>query len=104
MHLKSHCSLANTVWQKEAGSRTHWVVTAIFSLCLTEPKPPCWKTLYLWFCGLSPSPTSTLSQEEKAALERRLTSIEEKPLWKTVCNVNALLLLTINVFLWGYFG
>uniref|UniRef100_A0A8V1A3S4 Solute carrier family 5 member 9 n=1 Tax=Gallus gallus TaxID=9031 RepID=A0A8V1A3S4_CHICK len=69
-----------------------------------EPKPPCWKTLYLWFCGLSPSPTSTLSQEEKAALERRLTSIEEKPLWKTVCNVNALLLLTINVFLWGYFG
>lgn len=80
------------------------MVTVIFSLCFTVPKPPCWKTLYLWFCGLSPSPTSTLSQEERAALERRLTSIEEKPLWKAVCNVNALLLLTINVFLWGYFG
>uniref|UniRef100_A0A8C2TFZ5 Solute carrier family 5 member 9 n=1 Tax=Coturnix japonica TaxID=93934 RepID=A0A8C2TFZ5_COTJA len=71
---------------------------------ITFPKPPCWKTLYLWFCGLSPGPTPTLSQEERAALERRLTSIEEKPLWKAVCNVNALLLLTINVFLWGYFG
>uniref|UniRef100_A0A8C0HN03 Solute carrier family 5 member 9 n=1 Tax=Buteo japonicus TaxID=224669 RepID=A0A8C0HN03_9AVES len=67
-------------------------------------KPPCWKMLYLWFCGLSTGPTPTLSQEERAALERRLTSIEEKPLWKTVCNVNAILLLTINVFLWAYFG
>lgn len=60
--------------------------------------------LYLWFCGLSTVPTPTLSQEERAALERRLTSIEEKPLWKTVCNVNAIILLTINVFLWAYFG
>ncbi|NXJ62121.1 SC5A9 protein, partial [Rostratula benghalensis] len=70
----------------------------------TAAKPPCWKMLYLWFCGLSTGPTPTLSQEERAALERKLTSIEEKPLWKTVCNVNAVLLLTINVFLWGYFG
>ncbi|NXF42919.1 SC5A9 protein, partial [Oceanites oceanicus] len=67
-------------------------------------KPPCWKMLYLWFCGLSTGPTPTLSQEERAALEQRLTTIEEKPLWKTVCNVNAILLLTINVFLWAYFG
>ncbi|GAB0193145.1 sodium/glucose cotransporter 4 [Grus japonensis] len=67
-------------------------------------KPPCWKMLYLWFCGLSTGPAPTLSQEERAALERRLTSIEEKPLWKTVCNVNAIVLLTINVFLWAYFG
>uniref|UniRef100_A0A8B9ZL42 Solute carrier family 5 member 9 n=1 Tax=Anas platyrhynchos TaxID=8839 RepID=A0A8B9ZL42_ANAPL len=75
-----------------------------FGLFLAAPRPPWWKMLYLWFCGLSPGPTRTLSQEEKAALERRLTSIEEKPLWRTVCNVNAVLLLTINVFLWGYFG
>uniref|UniRef100_A0A8B9IRM8 Solute carrier family 5 member 9 n=1 Tax=Amazona collaria TaxID=241587 RepID=A0A8B9IRM8_9PSIT len=67
-------------------------------------KPPCWKMLYLWFCGLSTGPKPTLSQEEKAALEQKLTSIEEKHPWKTVCNVNAILLLTINVFLWAYFG
>uniref|UniRef100_A0A8B9PIU6 Solute carrier family 5 member 9 n=1 Tax=Apteryx owenii TaxID=8824 RepID=A0A8B9PIU6_APTOW len=67
-------------------------------------KPPCWKMLYFWFCGLSASPVPTLSQEERAALERKLTSIEEKPLWKNICNVNAILLLAINVFLWGYFG
>ncbi|NXK98595.1 SC5A9 protein, partial [Formicarius rufipectus] len=67
-------------------------------------KPPCWKMMYLWFCGLPISPTPTLSQEERAALEQRLTSIEEKPLWKSVCNANAILLLAINVFLWAYFG
>ncbi|NXD61587.1 SC5A9 protein, partial [Eolophus roseicapillus] len=67
-------------------------------------KPPCWQMLYLWFCGLSTGPKPTLSQEEKAALEQKLTSIEEKHPWKTVCNVNAILLLTINVFLWAYFG
>ncbi|NXT61668.1 SC5A9 protein, partial [Chaetops frenatus] len=67
-------------------------------------RPPCWKMVYLWFCGLPTSPTPTLSQEERAALEQRLTSIEEKPLWRIVCNANAILLLTINVFLWAYFG
>ncbi|XP_008492164.2 sodium/glucose cotransporter 4 [Calypte anna] len=67
-------------------------------------KIPCWKMLYFWFCGLSTTPAPTLSQEEKAALEQRLTSIEEKPLWKTVCDVNAVVLLTVNVFLWAYFS
>ncbi|NXQ28118.1 SC5A9 protein, partial [Alaudala cheleensis] len=67
-------------------------------------KVPWWKMLYLWFCGLPTSPTPSLSQEEKAALEQRLTSIEEKPLWRHVCNVNAILLLAVNIFLWGYFA
>ncbi|NWV20058.1 SC5A9 protein, partial [Origma solitaria] len=67
-------------------------------------KPPCWKMVYLWICGLPTGPKPTLSEEERAALEQRLTSIEEKPLWKAVCNVNAIVLLTINVFLWAYFS
>ncbi|NXU38133.1 SC5A9 protein, partial [Drymodes brunneopygia] len=67
-------------------------------------RPPCWKLVYLWFCGLPTSPTPSLSPEERAALEQRLTSIEEKPLWRIVCNANAILLLAINVFLWAYFG
>ncbi|NXQ44559.1 SC5A9 protein, partial [Catharus fuscescens] len=67
-------------------------------------KPPCWKMVIMWLCGLSNGPTPTLSQEEKAALEQRLTSIEEEPLWRNVCNANAIILMTINVFLWAYFG
>lgn len=60
--------------------------------------------LYLWLCGLSSGPRASLSPEEKAALEQRLTSIEEKPLWKHVCDVSAILLLAVNVFLWAYFA
>ncbi|XP_066049235.1 sodium/glucose cotransporter 4-like isoform X1 [Chamaea fasciata] len=67
-------------------------------------KPSCWKMMYLWFCGLSTGPTPSLSEEEKAALQQRLTSIEEKPLWRHVCNVTAILLMTVNVFLWAYYA
>ncbi|KAM4021966.1 sodium/glucose cotransporter 4 [Anomaloglossus baeobatrachus] len=64
----------------------------------------CWKKLYFWFCGLSMQPEVKMSKEEELKLQNKLTSIEERPLWRNVCNVNAILLLAINVFLWGYFG
>uniref|UniRef100_K7FQR2 Solute carrier family 5 member 9 n=1 Tax=Pelodiscus sinensis TaxID=13735 RepID=K7FQR2_PELSI len=66
--------------------------------------PPCWKKMYFWFCGISTNPGPSLTKEEKAVLERKLTNITERPLSRTVCNVNAIILLAINVFLWGYFG
>ncbi|XP_062049313.1 sodium/glucose cotransporter 4 isoform X2 [Lepus europaeus] len=62
------------------------------------------KLLWGWFCGLSRAPEQTLSPSEKAALEQKLTSIEEEPLWRSICDVNAIILLAINVFLWGYFA
>ncbi|KAL9845595.1 sodium/glucose cotransporter 4 [Geothlypis trichas] len=67
-------------------------------------KRPWWKTVYMWFCGLPTNPTPTLSPEERAALEHRLTSIEEKPQWKIVCDISAILLMATNIFLWAYFG
>ncbi|XP_075801237.1 sodium/glucose cotransporter 4 [Microtus pennsylvanicus] len=62
------------------------------------------KWLWNWFCGLSGAPQQALSSAEKAALEQKLTSIEEEPLWRSVCNLNAIILLAINIFLWGYFA
>ncbi|XP_014442853.1 sodium/glucose cotransporter 4 [Tupaia chinensis] len=62
------------------------------------------KLLWGWFCGLSGAPEQALSPAEKSALEQKLTSIEEEPLWSSVCNINAIILLAINVFLWGYFA
>ncbi|XP_033008079.1 sodium/glucose cotransporter 4 isoform X1 [Lacerta agilis] len=67
-------------------------------------KHPCWKKVYFWFCGISTDPKPTLTREEEAALEKKLTSIKEEPMWKAVCNANAVALLAINIFLWGYFG
>uniref|UniRef100_H3B8V3 Solute carrier family 5 member 9 n=1 Tax=Latimeria chalumnae TaxID=7897 RepID=H3B8V3_LATCH len=62
------------------------------------------KKVYFWLCGLSVGPKPTLTEEQKAALEKKLTSIEEHPLWRQVCNINAIILLAVNVFLWGYFA
>ncbi|KAF7244326.1 Sodium/glucose cotransporter 4 [Varanus komodoensis] len=69
-----------------------------------EIKYPYWKMLYFWFCGISRNPKPTLTREEEALREKKLTNIEEEPVWKAVCNANAIILLAINVFLWGYFG
>lgn len=68
------------------------------------PRRSWGKLLWGWLCGLSGAPERALSPAEKAALQQKLTSIEEKPLWRSVCNINAVLLLAINVFLWGYFA
>ncbi|CAB1324414.1 unnamed protein product [Coregonus sp. 'balchen'] len=65
---------------------------------------PCWKRTGMWLCGMSGPEKKELTLEEKHALELKLTSIEEEPIWRNVCNANALILLTINIFLWGYFA
>ncbi|XP_043941912.1 sodium/glucose cotransporter 4 [Protopterus annectens] len=65
---------------------------------------PWWKKVFFWFCGINVNPAPALTEEEKTALERKLTSIEESNPWKAVCDINAIILLAINVFLWGYFG
>ncbi|XP_036377112.1 sodium/glucose cotransporter 4 [Megalops cyprinoides] len=67
-------------------------------------RAPCWKRLGMWLCGLTGAAQAELSPEQRQALEKKLTSIEEEPVWRNVCNINALLLLTVNVFLWGYFA
>ncbi|XP_040216988.1 sodium/glucose cotransporter 4-like [Rana temporaria] len=68
------------------------------------PSYPWWKKLYYWLCGTSMQPKVQLTKEEEQTLQKKLTSIEEDPLWKNVCNINAVIVLAINVFLWGYFA
>ncbi|KAI5610178.1 sodium/glucose cotransporter 4 [Silurus asotus] len=63
-----------------------------------------WRRVGMWLCGLSEAPKPELSREEQLAMEKKLTSIKEEPIWRNVCNINAIILLTANVFLWGYFA
>uniref|UniRef100_A0A672YUS1 Solute carrier family 5 member 9 n=1 Tax=Sphaeramia orbicularis TaxID=375764 RepID=A0A672YUS1_9TELE len=63
-----------------------------------EPKSFC-QRFSLWLCGLS-GPSSAGPGDESI----QVMSLEEEPVWRRVCNANALLLLTVNVFLWGYFA
>ncbi len=58
-----------------------------------------WRRAALWLCGLTGQSSGSVSP----AIENSdLNSLQEEPLWRTVCDVNALLLLAVNVFLWGY--
>lgn len=59
-----------------------------------------WQRAALRLCGLIGSSSGSPSPVTENV---KLISLQEEPLWGIVCNVNALLLLTINVFLWGYF-
>ncbi|KAM8889237.1 sodium/glucose cotransporter 4 [Synchiropus picturatus] len=61
----------------------------------------CWRKAGLWICGLTGQKSGAPSSP---AVDNKLNSLQEVPLWRTVCNVNALILLTLNVFLWGYFA
>ncbi|KAB1255715.1 Solute carrier family 5 member 4 [Camelus dromedarius] len=63
----------------------------------------CLRKAYDLFCGLQRKGPK-LSKEEEEAQRRKLTDTSEKALWRTVVNVNAILLLTVAVFLHGYFA
>ncbi|XP_021485047.1 sodium/glucose cotransporter 4 [Meriones unguiculatus] len=62
------------------------------------------KWLWNWFCGLSGASQQARGPAEEVVLEQTLTSIEEEPFWRRICNINAIVLLAINIFLWGYFA
>uniref|UniRef100_A0A8C6PWW8 Solute carrier family 5 member 9 n=1 Tax=Nothobranchius furzeri TaxID=105023 RepID=A0A8C6PWW8_NOTFU len=58
------------------------------------------KKIVMWLCGLS----RQVQSAHPAVENQDLNFLQEKSLWRNVCNVNALLLLAVNVFLWGYFA
>lgn len=81
----------------------------VYAPFLPEVQPPAPSLLrqcLLWFCGMSrsgsggPPPTG----EEVAATTRRLEDISEDPGWARVVNLNALLMMTVAVFLWGFYA
>ncbi|TNN68268.1 Sodium/glucose cotransporter 4 [Liparis tanakae] len=61
----------------------------------------CWVRGALRLCGLTGPSSASVSP---AVEDSELDSLQEEPLWRRVCDVNALLLLAVNVFLWGYFA
>uniref|UniRef100_A0A4X1T560 Sodium/glucose cotransporter 2 n=1 Tax=Sus scrofa TaxID=9823 RepID=A0A4X1T560_PIG len=72
-----------------------------------SPTPGLFRQCLLWFCGMSrtgagspPAPT----REEMAAGARRLDDISEDPSWARVVNLNALLMMAVATFLWGFYA
>nr|XP_019609794.1 PREDICTED: low affinity sodium-glucose cotransporter isoform X2 [Rhinolophus sinicus] len=76
------------------------------SICFTfgfQETRGCLRKAYDLFCGLQKRGPK-LSKEEEEALKKKLTDTSEKPLWRTIVNINAILLLTVAVFVHAYFA
>ena len=64
-----------------------------------------YKTACQWICGIEQvEEKHEMTEDEKRAFERKQQSIHETGKAKIVLNVNALLLMTLAVFIWGFYA
>ncbi|CAO2608464.1 Kremen protein 1 [Lemmus lemmus] len=70
-----------------------------------DPEQPrgCIKRACSLFCGLQ-NTGPKLSKEEEEALRKKFTDTSEKPLWRNVVNVNAIIVLAVAIFAHAYFA
>ena len=75
-------------------------------LCTDYDTLPWYKKMCQWICGIEKmtGDQHQLTDAEMRALEEKQTSIHEKPGVRRFLNVNAVILMTIAVFLWGFFA
>ncbi|XP_030632275.1 sodium/glucose cotransporter 2 isoform X2 [Chanos chanos] len=64
----------------------------------------CASRLIGWFCGLSGSQTPEPTEQEVAEASKQLPDISEDPLWRHVVNANALIMMSVAIYLWGYYA
>lgn len=77
-----------------------------FVSSVTEPEeePGVCKKAVMCFCGLEQQKGIELTAEEQAELQKKLTDTTELPLWRNICNANAIILLCVAVFCHGFFA
>ncbi|XP_041348144.1 sodium/glucose cotransporter 4-like [Gigantopelta aegis] len=65
---------------------------------------PWYKKAFEWVCGIEKMGAVKLTPEQTKALEAKQTSIHESKAWRRVLNINAVILMTLAVFVWGFFA
>lgn len=89
--------------QKELENRKHKV--AFKNFAHVEEGQPIYKTALQWICGVEKMEAAIeLTEEQQKALERKQNSIHESKNQKIVTSVNAVILMTLAVFLWGFYA
>ncbi|XP_053525918.1 sodium/glucose cotransporter 1 isoform X2 [Artibeus jamaicensis] len=68
-----------------------------------EKKKGCFRKAYDLFCGLDQQGPK-MTKEEEEAMKKMLMDTSEKPLWRTIMNINAVILLAVAVFCHAYFA
>ncbi|ELK31548.1 Sodium/glucose cotransporter 1 [Myotis davidii] len=75
-----------------------------FEIDVAEEKKGCCRSAYDMFCGLDQQKGPKMTKEEEAAMKLKLTDTSEKPLWRTVVNINGIILLAVAVFCHAFFA
>lgn len=57
-----------------------------------------------WFCGISDTQAPEPTEEEVAKASKQLPDISEIPLWRNIVNANALIMMSVAVFCWGFYA
>ncbi|KAF4085823.1 hypothetical protein AMELA_G00099460 [Ameiurus melas] len=60
--------------------------------------------LIAWFCGLSGSQAPEPTEEEVIEASKELPDISEDPIWKHFVTANALIMMAVAVFCWGFYA
>lgn len=84
-----------------------WIpfIASVSSVTEPEDEPGLCKKAVMCFCGLEQKKNvQKLTPEEEEELQKSLTDTSEVPLWRNVCNANAIILLCVAVFCHGYFA
>jgi sodium/glucose cotransporter 9 len=55
-------------------------------------------------CCFSGAPPEKETKEEKAEYRKTLTTIEEDPYWSRVCDINAVIAISVTCFIIGFYG
>ncbi|KAG8597103.1 hypothetical protein GDO81_002164 [Engystomops pustulosus] len=105
-HLYRLCwALRNSKEEREDLDANDWVKEEDEMDDVEEvKKQSCCRKAYNWFCGFEDKKAVKLSEEEKKALESKMTDTSEVPLWRNVVNINGIILLAVAVFCHGYFA
>uniref|UniRef100_A0A8C8Y1A5 Sodium/glucose cotransporter 1 n=2 Tax=Panthera TaxID=9688 RepID=A0A8C8Y1A5_PANLE len=69
-----------------------------------EEKKGCFRRAYDLFCGLDQQKGPKMTKEEEAAMKLKMTDTSEKPLWRTIVNINGIILLAVAVFCHAFFA
>ncbi|XP_051963017.1 sodium/glucose cotransporter 2 [Xyrauchen texanus] len=57
-----------------------------------------------WFCGISETQAPEPTEEEVTEALKILPDISEKPMWKNLVNANALIMMSVAVYCWGFYA
>lgn len=66
-----------------------------------------WKKTIYFICGISKEKTQAEAEQQTSPEEEAFHAAEgilERPLWNRICNANAILLLIVGSFIWGYYA